>query len=113
MLDIEYQRGEHRAIEPGTAPGILAGQRGGAFRGDGARGGGMGDGDAMSSGVLETEGRSERSAAALPRNADGTEPGAGDQVDGALPERRAGEGAELPAEPIRKTLHRKSTSIRI
>lgn len=66
----------------------------------------MGDTDAVSPGVLETEARGQGSAPAVHRQDDRTEPGAGDPVDRAIPERRAGEGAELPAQPVPTPLHR-------
>src|SRR5216684_1877884 len=107
MLGIANKHGEHRNTEPGTDPGIFAGQPGGAVRGSPApRDLRMGDAHDLLSGILETEAHHEGSAAAIYRDDDGTEPGPGDEVDRAVQRLWPSAGARLPAEPVRQALHR-------
>ena len=106
MLGVANKHGEHGEIEPGTDPGIFAGQPGGAIRGDTTpRDVRMDDTHDLPPRILETETHDEGSAAAIYRSDDGVEPGTGNEVDRALHEKWPGAGKKLPAEPVRKALH--------
>src|SRR5260370_8886860 len=85
MLGIANKHGEHRKTEPGTDPGIFAGQPGGALRGNAApRDLRMGDEHDLLSGILETEAHHEGSAPPIYRDVDGAEPGPGGEADHAI-----------------------------
>src|SRR6266567_480273 len=106
MLGIANKHGEHRKTEPGTDPGIFAGQPGGAVRGNATqRDLRVDDPHDLLSRILEAEAHNEGSAAAIYRDDYGVEPGPGDQVDRSIQRRWSGTGARLWAEPVRKALH--------